>query len=235
MAVLHMSIWAIGDLHLSGHEPKPMDIFGAHWTNHWEQIQTFWSQHIAASDTVLLAGDHSWAMRLAEAAIDMEQISRLPGQKILIRGNHDYWWDTVSKVNKALPAGMLAIQADYTPVGEYAVCGTRGWLCPGSHPLSDQDMKIYHREVGRLELALSKARQQGHHRIIVLLHYPPVNELHQTSGFTQLLQEYQVEHCIYGHLHDGAAKTAFEGCHSGVQYHLVACDYLRFTLKKIVE
>ena len=234
MVVLDMSIWAIGDLHLSGTQPKPMDVFGAHWTNHWEKIQTFWRQHVTSNDTILLAGDHSWAMRLTEALIDLEQIGQLPGKKILIRGNHDYWWDTVAKVNKAVPTGMVAIQADFTLAEDYAICGTRGWICPESHVLPPDDMKIYQRELGRLELALSKAQQQGHTKRIALLHYPPANEFREPSGFTMLLEKYSVEHCIYGHLHSGAAKTALEGCHNGVQYHLVACDYLNFQLKKIV-
>jgi uncharacterized protein len=234
MVVLHMSIWSIGDLHLSGTQPKPMDVFGAHWTNHWEKIQTFWRQHVTANDTILLAGDHSWAMRLTEALLDLEQIGQLPGKKVLIRGNHDYWWDTVAKVNKAIPAGMVAIQADFTLVEDYAICGTRGWVCPDSQVLPPDDLKIYQRELGRLEIALSKAQQQGHAKRIALLHYPPVSESREPSGFTTLLKKYRVEHCIYGHLHSAAAKTALEGCHNGVQYHLVACDYLNFQLKKIV-
>lgn len=228
-----MSIWAIGDLHLSGYAPKPMDVFGAHWLNHWEKIQAFWHLHIREQDTVLLAGDHSWAMHLAEAMIDLEQISALPGKKVLIRGNHDYWWDTVSKVNKAVPSGILAIQANYTVAEDYAICGTRGWTCPGPQKLSEQDMKIYQRELGRLELALSKAQSDGYSKLIALLHYPPVNELHQPSGFTELLAKYQVEHCIYGHLHGGSAQNAYTGLHEGTYYHLVACDYLEFQLKKI--
>lgn len=232
--VLHMSIWAIGDLHLSGFAPKPMDVFGPHWLHHWDKIQEFWHRHIGKADTVLLAGDHSWAMRLAEAIIDLEQIATLPGKKILIRGNHDYWWDTVSKVNKAAPPGILAIQANFTAVGNWAICGTRGWLCPGTQPLSAQDTKIHLRELGRLELALSQAKSNGFTELIALLHYPPVNELHQSSGFTDLLAQYQVKHCIYGHLHDISAQNAYEGLHDGISYHLVACDHLDFRLKKII-
>lgn len=229
-----MSIWAIGDLHLSGYQPKPMDIFGSHWSNHWEKIQAFWDQNIDETDTVLLAGDHSWAMRLTEAMPDLQAIGRLPGRKILIRGNHDYWWDTVSKVNRCLPAGMLAIQADFAPVENYAICGTRGWLCPDDQPLSTQDLKIYQRELGRLELALSKARQHGYTQLIALLHYPPINDLHYPSGFTDLLESFNVKHCIYGHLHGASALKSLDGCHHSIHYHLVACDHLNFQLKKIL-
>lgn len=229
-----MSIWAIGDLHLSGFAPKPMDIFGPHWLNHWEKIRSFWNLHVGTEDTVLLAGDHSWAMRLSEALHDLEQIAALPGQKVLIRGNHDYWWDTVAKVTKAAPPSLTAVQSAYTPVGDIAVCGTRGWLCPGPQKLSAQDMKIYERELGRLNLALTKAKSDGYTRLIALLHYPPVNEMHQASGFTALLEQFAVGHCIYGHLHGGSAQNAYEGLHNGVCYHLVACDYLDFKLKKIL-
>lgn len=229
-----MSIWAIGDLHLSGHQPKPMEIFGTHWTNHWENIQAFWAQNVTEADTVLLAGDHSWAMRLTEAVIDLAEIGRLPGNKVLVRGNHDYWWDTVTKVNRVLPADMLAIQADFVTREHYAVCGTRGWLCPNEQGLSAADMKIYQRELGRLEMALTKARQQGHTRLIVLLHYPPFNEIQQSSGFSTLMEKFDVKHCIFGHLHGGAALKNFDGCHNGVNYHLVACDFLNFQLKKIL-
>lgn len=229
-----MSIWAIGDLHLSGNTPKPMDIFGPHWLDHWPKIQNFWQLHVCEEDTVLLAGDHSWAMRLSEAMIDLEQIAALPGKKILIRGNHDYWWNTVAKVNKIVPPGIIAIQTDFTSAENLAICGTRGWLCPGSQKLSAQDMKIYQRELGRLEIALSKAKRSGYTEFIVLLHYPPVNELHQTSGFITLMEQYQVKHCIYGHLHGMSNQNAYEGSHNGTNYHLVACDYLDFKLKKIL-
>lgn len=229
-----MSIWAIGDLHLSGHQPKPMEIFGSHWTGHWENIQAFWQQNVTETDTVLLAGDHSWAMRLNEAMVDLMEIGQLPGRKILVRGNHDYWWDTVAKVNRSLPTGMVAIQADFTMVDHYAVCGTRGWLCPDEHGLPGSDMKIYARELGRLELALTKAQQHGHTLFIVLLHYPPFNEIQQPSGFTELLEKFKVEHCIFGHLHGGVGQKSFDGCKNGVNYHLVACDALDFQLKKIL-
>lgn len=188
-----------------------------------------------AQNTILLAGDHSWAMRLSEAMIDLERISALPGKKILIRGNHDYWWDTVAKINKAGLPGVTAIQAGYAAVENVAVCGTRGWLCPGPQKLSAQDTKIYQRELGRLELALAKAKSDGYTKIIALLHYPPVNDLHQPSGFTELLAQYRVDHCVYGHLHGESAQRAFEGLHDGTYYHLVACDYLNFTLKKIID
>jgi len=229
-----MGIWAIGDLHLSGAVPKPMDIFGPHWLDHWDKIRTFWQQHIHTEDTVLLAGDHSWAMRLTDALCDLEEIASLPGKKVLIRGNHDYWWDTVTKVNQAAPSGIIAIQADFTEVEDFAVCGTRGWLCPGPQKLSAQDMKIYQRELGRLEMALAKAKNAGHTKLIALLHYPPVNELHQTSGFTELLERYEVKHCIYGHLHGISAQNVFAGSHNGIHYHLVACDYLGFAPKRII-
>lgn len=209
-----------------------MDIFGPQWANHPETIRHQWEQNITPADWVLIPGDISWAMKLEEAITDLSWISRLPGKKIVIRGNHDYWWTSISKVRQALPSSLFALQNDAFLVGEIAICGTRGWTCPGSYEFAKHDERIYQREVHRLRLALQNAQKLSK-RIWVMLHYPPTNEKHQPSLFLDLMQEYQVEHCVYGHLHGEGHRAALEGFWHGTHYHLVASDYLNFCPKLI--
>jgi len=164
-----MAIYALADLHLSHNEPKPMDIFGPHWDNHPPKILANWNRVVGAGDLVIVAGDISWAMRLEEAAADLAWVASLPGHKLLIRGNHDYWWSAIGKVRRALPAGMHALQNDHFPWDGWAVCGTRGWLCPGEEGFNkEEDGKVYRRELQRLKLSLDGARRAGRpaHRLV---------------------------------------------------------------------
>jgi uncharacterized protein len=225
-------IFAIGDLHLSFSTEKPMDIFGEQWIDHPKSIQRHWQETVGDEDWVLVPGDLSWAMKLEEAKVDLEWIGKLPGKKIIIRGNHDYWWTTISKVRKSLPPNMFALQNDAMQIGDIAICGTRGWNCPGSHDFDEHDEQIYKREVGRLRLALECAKKLSA-RIWVMLHYPPTNEKCQPSLFSDLMREYRVEHCIYGHLHGEGHRAALLGEYEGTQYHLVSCDFLHFAPKRI--
>ena len=157
-----MNIYAIGDLHLSGQSPKPMDIFGDHWTDHWPRIKESWQQAVSGDDVVLIPGDISWAMRLEEARCDLDAIGALPGRKIIMRGNHDYWWGSLSQVQSLLPPLMYALQNNSFVFEDCVIGGTRGWLCPGNHYFSaPSDEKIYLREAGRLELSLAHARKTG--------------------------------------------------------------------------
>lgn len=233
-----MKIFAISDLHLSGHSPKPMDVFGSHWGGHWSRIQDAWTSIVAEEDTVLLPGDLSWAMTMEQAAIDLNEIGRLPGTKVLLRGNHDYWWGGVNRVRSALPGGMFAVQNDCVRIASTVICGTRGWTCPGSSSWEGaEDEKIYLRELIRLRLTLDAAKRKlaPGDSIIAMLHFPPFNERQEQSGFTLLMEEYGVNIVLYGHLHGIAAGSAFEGERNGVQYHMVACDYLGFKPKLILE
>ncbi len=229
-----MNIYAIGDLHLSFANPKPMDIFGDNWTDHPEKIKQAWEERITADDVTLLPGDLSWAMNLEEAQLDLEYIAKLPGRKIILRGNHDYWWSTVSKVRKAVDPSIQVVQNDSLQIGDITIAGTRGWDCPGGYRFDEHDQQIYEREVGRLKLSLDHAMKNGAQRIWVMLHYPPTNEKHQPSGFLDVLKQYPVEKVIYGHLHgkDGH-RCALQGRHDEIDYHLVACDYLEFTPLKL--
>ncbi|MDR0840725.1 MAG: metallophosphoesterase [Christensenellaceae bacterium] len=229
-----MKLFALGDLHLSQGCAKPMDIFGANWDGHADRIAGAWERLVGPEDVVLIPGDISWAMHMQQAAYDLELIARLPGRKVLLRGNHDYWWDSLAKVRAALPAGMYALQNDSLSFGGIAIAGTRGWVCPGS-ALFDaaRDQKLYQRELMRLELSL-KAMEQGQRRVC-MLHYPPFNERRQQSGFTELLEAHGVERVIYGHLHGKSCKNAFEGERGGIVYTLCSADHLEFTPKLILE
>lgn len=231
-----MRVFAISDLHLPGGEAKPMDIFGLHWENHFEKIQADWQQKVAEDDLVLIAGDISWAMRLADAASDLEAIGALPGRKVILRGNHDYWWSSISRVRAALPEGMYAIQHDALTFGDVIICGTRGWISPDSAQATEDDTRIYQREAMRLSLSLAEAEKmretllaQGKKpRIIAMLHYPPFGDKAQASEVTALLSEAGVDDAIYGHLHGPGLQGAFTGTLDGVRYHLTSCDGLGF-------
>lgn len=170
-----MRVFAIGDLHLPGSQGKPMDVFGAHWERHFEKICEDWRARVLPEDVVLLPGDLSWAMTLEEAAQDIAAICALPGQKLLLRGNHDYWWSSLTRVRALLPEGNYALQNDARVLQGIAFAGTRGWTIatPAS---SAQDLKIYRREVLRLELSLQDAARKGPGLpIVAMLHYPPFN------------------------------------------------------------
>ncbi|MGI6162074.1 MAG: metallophosphoesterase [Christensenellales bacterium] len=226
-----MRVFAISDLHLSLAFPKEMDIFGDNWIDHWGKIRDSWQQTVSEDDVVLVPGDISWAMKLDDAMLDLNSIAEMPGQKILLRGNHDYWWQSISKVRSALPKGMYALQNDCVEYDAFTICGTRGWTCPGNVSFSQSDNKIYEREVARLRMSLSAARKGK--PIIAMLHYPPFNEKRQPSGFTEALEEFQARRLVYGHLHGKSHWRAFEGDYNGIDMRLVSCDYLDFKVKEI--
>ena len=230
-----MAIFAIGDLHLSGNGEKPMDIFGSHWENHFDQIKRSWLDMITDEDTVLIPGDISWAMQFEDAKIDLASIADLPGTKVLIRGNHDYWWSSITRLREYLPPGMLALQNDALAFDAFVLCGTRGWEFPTDlSPLDEQSMKVYRRELIRLELTLQSAAKHGR-PIIAMLHYPPLLNDHRDTAYTALLERYQVSLCVYGHLHSAGIHHGFNGEHRGVQYRLVSCDAISFTPIKVWE
>jgi len=227
-----MRLFAVSDLHLSGHDPKPMDIFGAGWENHWQKIAEDWQSKVTDDDLVLIGGDISWAMQPQHAQEDLDAIGAMPGQKLLLRGNHDYWWGSLSRVRAMMPEGMFVLQNDAWVFGDTVIAGTRGWNIPAGNHDSDQDRKIFAREVQRLELSLKDAvrkRKEGM-RLVVMMHYPPFDEKHHPSPMTDLLEQYGVSLVTYGHLHGMHLKNAFEGELRGVQYRMVSCDKLGFTV-----
>ncbi|MEL7609008.1 MAG: metallophosphoesterase [Bacillota bacterium] len=227
-----MKVFAIGDLHLPGGEDKPMDVFGGHWDGHFDRIRDAWEQSVGEEDVVLLPGDTSWAMKLDAAMGDLDAIAALKGTKIITRGNHDYWWTSLSKLRARLHKSMVALQNDSHVIGGVCFAGSRGWACPGSTGFGAHDQAIYERELARTRLSLQSAPDGV--PIIAALHFPPVNERHQPSGFTELFREFKVKTVVYGHLHGRACKNAFEGLRDGVEYHLCSSDYLGFKPKRIL-
>lgn len=229
-------VFAIGDLHLPGGQDKPMDVFGTHWQDHFAIISQDWKSRVGAEDLVLIPGDISWAMYQRDALHDLASIGALPGRKIMIRGNHDYWWSSISQVRGALPDGFYALQNDALRMGEFVYCGTRGWTCPGAEAQSPEDEKIYLRELQRLELSLKAAERLGPSLTkVVMLHYPPFNDRHEPSGFTELMKTYGVHTLVYGHLHSAGLRYAFSGLYEGIWMHNTSCDGLGFHLLSLEE
>ena len=231
-----MAIFAIGDLHLPGGDMKPMDVFGAHWENHFERISEDWRARVRDGDTVLIPGDISWAMQLGPALCDLRRIAELPGRVLILRGNHDYWWSSLTQLRTNLPQGMYAVQNDAFDGGDVVFCVTRGWAIPGSANTTAQDEKLYRRESMRLEMSLQSAQRMAQGRpIVAMMHYPPLLPENAKTGtaFTELLTRYGAARCVYGHLHGPSVQRGYNGMYNGVEYDLVSCDALGFRLKEI--
>ena len=229
-----MALYAIGDTHLSLRSNKPMDVFGDHWKDHVAQIFSNWRERVGDEDVVLIPGDLTWAMQLSDAVPDLVAIGALPGRKLISKGNHDYWWKSSSKLEARYP-GMRFLKNDFDTYGDWAVCGTRGWLCPNDVRFTEQDKKIYEREQVRLRLSLDAAMRKGAEKIILMMHYPPMNDKKEDSAFTEIFKEYPIRKVVYGHLHgETSHATGFEGERYGIEYELVAADYLDFCPKRIL-
>ena len=230
-----MSLFAIGDLHLPGGAEKPMSVFGPQWDRHFFRISESWREQVREEDTVLIPGDISWAMKLEDAVPDLLEIGMLPGTKILIRGNHDYWWNGITRVRAALPPRMFALQQDALETEHFIVCGTRGWTIPAEDaPMSEEDGRIYARELQRLSMALEAAERKNPEKpVAVMLHFPPLYQGTRRSGFTELMEQHSVKLCVYGHLHGSGIAAGFSGEQGGVKYQLVSCDSQDFQVRKI--
>lgn len=229
-----MSIYVIGDLHLSGLPPKkPMTIFGDHWENHWNKIKHNWSKSVKTSDTVIICGDISWALDIKEALEDLNTIAQLPGKKVLLRGNHDYWWVTLKRMQTETNGEFDFLQNNFVQVGNTAICGTRGWKLPNDDYFTEKDEKIYAREEIRFEISLKAAQDSGLTDIIAVLHYPPLTNETLNTKFTALCEKYNVKTCVYGHIHGKDIENAFNGIHNNTNYKLASCDGLDFKLFKI--
>lgn len=233
-----MSIYAIGDLHLSFNTDKPMNVFGKQWDNYEEKIKEDWIKKVKENDVVLIPGDVSWSMKLEETFKDFEYIENLPGIKIILRGNHDYWWNTLTKMNAYIKEqNFKTINFLYNNsyiYKDYIICGTRGWKTIEN----EEDKKIYERELLRLELSLNDGiKKYGNEKeIIVCMHYPPITNVKcENSKIIQILKNYNVKTCIYGHLHGEALQNAIEGKILGMDFKLVSSDYLNFQLLKIKD
>ena len=227
-----MALYTIGDLHLSLGGSKPMDIFGDKWANHVERLRESFL-HLTADDVTVLAGDLSWGISLEESLPDFQFIDALPGRKIILKGNHDYWWGTATKMKKFFEAhGIESIDILFNNCffyGDYALCGTRGWFYELDHHGTHNE-KVLLREIGRLEMSL---RQAGDREILCFLHYPPLYQGYYCPEILRLLREYKVKQCYYGHLHGQSHRRAIEGPWNGTDFSLVSADYLQFVPKKI--
>ncbi len=226
-------IYTIGDLHLSFGCDKPMQIFTG-WSNYLERLEENWNSKITAEDTVVLIGDHSWALKLEDSVRDFEYInSRLNGKKILVKGNHDLWWQTMNKLNLFLEENgfdsirFLFNNAYY--VEGIAICGTRGWIRENGEP---QDIKILSREAGRLELSLQAAAKLGGEPV-AFIHYPPIYGSEENVYITEILRKYNVKRCYYAHLHGSSIRGALNGERAGITYRLVSADGVGFDPVKI--
>lgn len=229
-----MAIFAIADLHLDTGD-KPMDVFGSAWERHAERIFLCWERLVSPSDTVLIPGDISWAMTLSQAMPHLERIGALPGRKVILRGNHDYWWSSASRVRDALPEEMYLIQNDSLMLDGVLIAGSRGWLLPSADGFGQDDLRIYEREKIRLELSLGSARRRDEHApLVCMMHYPPLSEADRDTGFTELLGAYRVDRVVYGHLHGAALRGAFRGEHRGVVYQQVSSDGIGFEPARVM-
>ncbi len=230
-----MALYAIGDLHLGLSVEKPMDIFGEIWKDHTEKIKAGFSQ-LTDEDTVVLCGDSSWGISLEESLRDFQLLDSLPGQKILLKGNHDYWWETAAKMNAFFEKHRLTklrlLHNNCSFYGPYALCGTRGWFRDEETADNAHNKKVLNREVMRLETSFKAAAGRP---ILCFLHYPPMYQGYTCPEILEMLQKYSVEACYYGHLHGPSHRKAIEGMHGGIDFSLVSADYLRFQLKKICE
>lgn len=228
-----MKLFAIADLHLNGNSNKPMNVFGGKWENHTERLFDSWQGVVSGNDCVLIPGDISWAMRFSDVLDDLRFISGLNGKKILIRGNHDYWWASPTRIRSVLPSNVSIIQNDSVKMNGFAVAGSRGWLLPDAPNFDPAvDAKIYARELIRLELSLKSA---GDIPIVLMMHFPPIGENGEATGVTDLIDKYPVTDVVYGHLHARSCKQAFEGEFNGKNYYLCSADYLNFKPRLICE
>ena len=225
-------IFTIGDLHFDSSGEKPMDIFGDNWLNHEDQIMDNWKKIIGEDDLVLLAGDTSWALKLEEAYEDLKKIDILPGRKIIIKGNHDYWWDSLNKINNLELETIDFIQNNSFIYNGIAIAGTRGWFTVEDKN-DEQNQKIFKRELNRLRLSLESIKDPVDKKI-VMIHYPPFNQDLNPNEFVDIMKEFNVDICLYGHLHAEGHKYAIEGEIQGIEFHCISSDYIEFMPKKIL-
>lgn len=231
-----MKVFAVSDLHLSGLVQKPMNVFGEGWEGHLDKIKADWRERVTEEDIVLLGGDTSWGMKLEEGMYDVASLADLPGKKVFIRGNHDYWWNGISKLRRAAPDDTFYfLQNDCVKFGNVIICGSRGWSCPGSADYTEHDEKLYLREAERFKLCfgqVNSVRQEGD-VLLAMIHYPPMGLKLQPTLFTKLFEENRVDKVIFGHIH-GEAYFPFRTVRGGIEYILTSCDKVGFTLQKIL-
>lgn len=229
-----MALYALGDPHLCLGADKPMDVFGGRWEGYMEKLRAGFSV-LTPDDTLVLLGDLSWALDMEQAAPDFAFLAGLPGRKLIVKGNHDYWWTTKRKFERFCGdhgfENLELIHNSCALYGEFALCGTRGWFYEedrqGTH-----DEKIFRRELGRLEASLKAA---GEREKLCFLHYPPKYRGYECPEILQLLHEYGVKRCYYGHLHADSIRLAIQGESDGIDFRLVSADYVNFAPQKVLD
>lgn len=228
-----MALYTIGDLHLSLAKDKPMDVFGSEWKNHTEKLRENFAA-LQAEDLTVLCGDLSWGMGLEETLPDFLFVDALPGKKILLKGNHDFWWTTAAKTRRFFAEhGIETIDVlnnNFFTYGDFALCGTRGWFYE-EETGGEHDKKIMRREIMRLETSLKAA---GDREKLVFLHYPPLYQNYRCEEILALLKEHNVRLCCYGHIHGKGCRSAFTGWHDGTEYKLVSADAVNFSPVKLL-
>lgn len=212
-----------------------MDIFGPAWEDYLPKIFADWKDKVSEDDLVLIAGDISWAMTLQNSIPDLELISKNPGRIIITRGNHDFWWKSISSLRSILPDNMYALQNDAIKFDNYIICGTRGWTVPENTHQTAEDEKIYKREILRLEMSLKSAKklQENNEKIICMIHFPPFNSKKQENEFTRLIKEYNVDAVVYGHLHGTTSRSDRLTYINEIPYYLTSCDQVGNNLVEI--
>ena len=223
-------IYGIGDLHFDHSKQKPMDIFGENWIGHEENIIENWEAKVKEDDLVLIPGDISWALKLDQAYLDLKRIDDLPGKKIFIKGNHDYWWQSLKKIKNLNLSSLYFLQNTAYNLEEVGIGGTRGWISSDSEAFNEKDEKIFKRELLRLRNSLSQISKDAKYRI-AMIHYPPFNMKMETNEFVEVMKEFNIDLCIYAHLHAEGHKFIREGKIDGIDFYCLSSDYLEFELK----
>ncbi|MDR2456934.1 MAG: metallophosphoesterase [Clostridiales Family XIII bacterium] len=234
-----MAVYIISDLHLSLEVKKPMDVFGPEWKNHDEKLLKNWNDIVSEDDTVLVPGDISWALKKKDAKKDLDFINKtLKGKKIFVRGNHDYWWHSVTKLNEEY-SNIYFLQHTAVIAENFIVTGVRGWLCPDDKNFkTTTDKRIYERELLRLEMSLKMGKElenkKNDAKLISITHFPPTGDQKKAIEFTKLFEKYKVKKVFYGHLHTNKGyNRSIQGEFNGIEYELISSDYLNFIPKKI--
>lgn len=228
-----MAIWAISDFHLSFGVDKPMNVFGENWDGYEDKLKKNWLDNIREEDTVIMAGDFSWGMYLEECLQDFKFLEMLPGRKIMIKGNHDYWWETINKLNAFKAENKFNsidfLHNNFYAVGDTAICGTRGWELGSGEFSEEQDKKVYEREKERLVRSLDMAKKAGYEKIVVMTHY----NVGVNDEYVNILTRFNVKKCVFGHLHGKTDSLKYEK--SGIEFLCTSCDLIDFFPIKIFE
>lgn len=231
-----MALYAISDLHLPLGINKPMDIFGKKWENYVDRLYENWQNTVKKEDTVVLPGDFSWATYLEESKADFDFLNSLNGKKILLKGNHDYWWTTMNKMKKFVAENgyenIEFLQNNSFDYGNISICGSRGWNTPMGN-MSEDDQKIYDRELQRLDLSVKSAKNPDN--VIIFTHFPPILKDYRENAMVDFMKSNNIKSCIFGHIHSSGIRNAVEGNIDGINYTLVSCDYREFMPVQIAE